>query len=75
MRKIDFEKTKEGRLMRYDSDHKVYCKNLKCSGHGVVFRAKDQDKKLCPNGNEWIFRNEKARLKYEIKKRGVKIEN
>ena len=70
MRRINFEKTKEGKLMRFDSANKVYCKNPKCSGHGVVFRNKDQDRKLCPNCNEWIFRDEKARLLYfeELKK-------
>ena len=65
----------QDKQFKFATEHKVYCKNPKCSGHGVVFRTKDQDKKLCPNCNEWVFRNKKAELKYRLLERGVKIDN
>ncbi len=63
------------KLFEFSTNNKVYCKNKKCSGHGVVFRNKNQDRILCPNCNEWIYRDEKTKLKYEMMKRGVSIDN
>ena len=67
--------TIQDKLFKFATDHKVYCKNPKCSGHGVVFRTKDQVMKLCPTCNEWIFRDKKTELKYRLSERGVKIDN
>jgi hypothetical protein len=65
----------QDKQFQFATEHKVYCKNPKCSGHGVVFRTKDQAMKLCPNCNEWVFRDKKAELKYRLSERGVKIDN
>lgn len=65
----------QDKQMQFATEHKVYCKNPKCSGHGVVFRDKSQDRKLCVNCGYWIYRDDKTRLKYEMLERGVKIDN
>jgi len=77
MRKTNFEKTSEGKMMNYDTENKVYCKNLKCIKHGtgVVFYKKETDRILCPNCNEWIYKDPQTELKYKMKERGVKIDN
>lgn len=62
------------KLYQFDTDHKVYCANPKCNGFGVIFRSKDIDRKLCINCGHWIYRDEKTKLKYEMKERGVKVE-
>lgn len=77
MKKTNFEKTKEGKMMNYDTENKVYCKNQKCKRHGVgvVFYKKETDRILCPNCNEWIYRDPQTKLKYKMKERGVKIDS
>jgi hypothetical protein len=67
---------KEDKLMSFDTENKVYCKNLKCKRHGVgvVFYKKETDRILCPNCNEWIYKDPQTKLKYEMKERGVKID-
>ena len=62
------------KLYQFDTDHKVYCANPKCNGFGVIFKHKDIDRLLCPNCKHWIYRDEKTKLKYEMKERGVKVE-
>lgn len=75
MKKINFEKTIEGKMMKYATENKVYCTNSKCSGHGVVFYSSKTDRLLCPNCNEWIYRDAKTKLKYEMMERGIKVDN
>ena len=65
----------QDKQFQFATDHKVYCTNPKCSGHGVVFRTKEQERKLCVNCGHWIYKDEKTKLKYEIMERGVKIDN
>lgn len=65
---MNFEKTKK--LMNYESDHKVYCEHCN-SGYGVVFKHKDEDRKLCKVCGYWIYRDPKTKLKYEMKERGI----
>jgi len=67
---------KEDKLMRFDTDNKIYCKNIKCERHGVgvVFYKKETDRLLCPNCKEWIYRDPQTKLKYEMKERGVKVD-
>jgi len=65
------KKSIQDKQYSFDSEHKVYCTNPKCSGHGVVFYRKDIDRLLCPNCNEWIYRDPQTRLKYEMKERGI----
>lgn len=63
------------RLHSYDIDNKVYCNRPSCHGKfGVIFKHKDIDRLLCPNCKHWVYRDEKTRLKYEMKERGVNIE-
>ena len=76
MKKTNFEKTLQGKMMRYDTENKVYCQNQKCKKHGVgvVFYKKETDRILCPNCNEWIYKDQQTKLKYEMKERGVKVD-
>lgn len=67
-------RTLQEKLMRYDTENKVYCTNCD-HGCGVVFRTKDVDRKICRNCGHWIYRNNMTRLRYEMKERGVRIEN
>lgn len=65
----------QDRQYRFATEHKVYCKNPKCSGHGVVFRNVKQERKLCPNCNCWVYKDDKTKLKYEMLERGIKIDS
>lgn len=69
--KTHINSTKIEKIMNFAIEHKVYCKNPKCSGHGVVFYRKETNRLLCPNCHQWIYRDEKTRLKYEMKERGI----
>ena len=63
------------KLHEYDISNKVYCTNPKCGQRfGVIFKHKNTDRLLCPNCKHWIYRDNKTRLKYEMKERGVKVE-
>lgn len=73
MKKINFEKTIEGKMMKYATENKVYCTNSKCSGHGVVFYSSKTDRLLCPNCNEWIYKDPQTELKYKMKEKGVNV--
>lgn len=59
------------KLFNYDTDHKVYCPNPYCNGHGVTFKRVDNDRLICRNCGHWIYRDEKTKLKYEMKERGI----
>ena len=59
------------KLHEYDIKNKVYCKNPKCRSTGVIFKHKDIDRKICSNCGHWIYKDEKTRLKYEMKERGI----
>ena len=74
MKKKNFEKTTEGRLMRFATENKVYCDHCN-SGYGAVFRCKDTERKLCKVCGYWIYRDPKTKLKYEMIERGVKIDS
>ena len=64
----------DGKMLKFKTDHKVYCKNSNCNGgHGVVFVNKKIDRKLCPNCGHWIYRDPQTELKYKMKERGVCI--
>lgn len=73
MRQDNFKKTTEGKMMKFITDNKVYCENSKCKKHGVgvVFYKKETDRILCPNCNEWIYKNPQIELKYKMKEKGV----
>ena len=75
MRKNNWKnsRSKDIRIYEFETNHKVYCKNPKCSGHGVIFYDKKKDRLLCPNCNEWIYRDLQTKLKYELREKGVKI--
>lgn len=75
MNKKQFEKTKEVKLMNYDTENKVYCSNPYCNGHGIAFKRAGVDRLICRNCGHYIYKDEKTRLKYEMMERGVKIEN
>ena len=64
-------KSVQDKQFNFDSEHKVYCTNKKCSGHGVVFYNKKTDRLLCPNCNEYIYRDPQTKLKYEMRERGI----
>ena len=62
------------KLHSCDIDNKVYCKNPKCNRKfGVVFKHKDHDRSICSNCGHWIYKDEKTRLKYEMKERGINV--
>ena len=65
----------QDKQMQFATEHKVYCKNKKCSGHGVVFKDPNLDFKICVNCGNRVYRDEKTKLKYEMLERGVKIDN
>lgn len=75
MNKKQFEKTKEVKLMNYDTENKVYCTNPHCNGHGIAFKRAGYDRLICRNCGHYIYKDEKTRLKYEMLERGVKVEN
>ena len=63
--------TKEDKLMSYDTDHKIYCPNPYCNGHGITFKRAGKDRLICVNCGHWIYKDEKTRLKYEMMERGI----
>lgn len=67
------EKDKINKLLNFDSEHKVYCDNPMCSGHGVVFYNSKTERILCPNCQHWIYKDEKTKLKYKMKERGINV--
>lgn len=67
--------TLQDKLMNYDTEHKVYCPNPYCNGHGIAFKRADKDRLICRNCGHYIYKDEKTRLKYEMMERGVKVEN
>lgn len=72
MSKIDKLKI-EDRLFEYDSEHKIYCTNPYCNGHGIAFKRGDKDRLICVNCGHWIYKDEKTKLKYEMKERGINV--
>lgn len=71
MRQENFKKTSEGRLLKFESENKVYCESPQCRGHGVVFYSPRTDRILCNNCKHWIYKNPQTKLKYEMKERGI----
>lgn len=71
MKSRDFAKTRIGKKAKFETEHKVYCENPKCKGHGVVFYDPNVDRILCNNCHEYICRDKKTKLKYEMKERGI----
>ena len=61
----------QDKQFKFATEHKIYCTNPKCNGHGVVFYDKNTERKLCVNCGKWIYRDEKTQLKYEMKERGI----
>ena len=58
---------------QFETNHKVYCTSPICKGqgHGVVFYNANIDRKLCVNCGYWIYRDDKTKLRYEMKERGI----
>lgn len=67
--------TKEDKMMQYDTDHKVYCTNPYCNGHGIAFKRAGNDRLICNNCGHYIYKDKKTELKYKLLERGVKIDN
>lgn len=70
IKKTNFEKTTEGKMMKYETENKVYC-SCADGHHGVVFYGTPRDRLICTNCGHWIYKDEKTKLKYEMKERGI----
>jgi len=64
----------DAKLLKYNTEHKVYCEHCG-DGHGVIFYDSKSNREwlICPNCGYYVFKNEKAKLKYEMKKRGILV--
>jgi len=57
---------------QFDTNHKVYC-DCDEGHHGVVFYGTPKDRLICNNCGHWIYKDEKTKLKYKLKEKGVSV--
>lgn len=58
------------KLSSIATQHKVYCKNKKCKGHGIFFIT-GKDRLICKNCGNYVYKDKKTELFYKMKENGI----